>query len=66
MKNVNTQRLIDQFIELIKISSPSLKEAAFAAHMKKELTALGFTVETDQAGVAVQGNTGRPVWYQGS
>jgi len=58
LENSNTQRLVDQFIELTKISSPSLQEATFAAHMKQELTALGFTVETDQADVATQGNTG--------
>ena len=53
-----TQRLVDQFIDMVKISSPSRQEGAFAAYLQKELEALGFTVEVDAAGEKVGGNTG--------
>jgi len=53
-----TQRLVDHFIAMTKISSPSLKEGAFAAYLQKELESLGFSVETDAAGDTVGGNTG--------
>ena len=58
MKNVNTQRLVEQFVSLAKISSPSRQEDVFAAYMKAKLASLGFTVETDKAGEAIHGNTG--------
>ena len=57
-KNLATQRLVDQFVEMAKIASPSRKEAKFAAYMKKELEALGFSVEFDNAGEKVGGDTG--------
>jgi len=57
-KNGATQRLVDQFIDMVKISSPSRQEGAFAAYMRKELEALGFVVEVDSAGDSVGGNTG--------
>ena len=53
-----TQRLVDQFIDMVKIPSPSRQEGAFAAYMRKELEALGFSVEVDSAGDNVGGNTG--------
>ena len=46
-KNLATQRLVDQFVEMARIASPSRKEAQFAAYMKKELEALGFEVAAD-------------------
>ena len=57
-KNGATQRLVDQFIDMVKIASPSRQEGAFAAYMRKELEALGFVVEVDSAGDNVGGNTG--------
>ena len=45
-KNINTQRLLNQFLELVKISSPSRQEGDFAEHMRRELVSLGFTVDT--------------------
>ena len=38
---INEQRLVDQFISYVKISSPTKKEGRFAAHLCKELEALG-------------------------
>ncbi len=57
-KNGATQRLVDQFIDMVKIASPSRQEGAFATYMRKELEALGFSVEVDSAGDSVGGNTG--------
>ena len=57
-KNPATQRLVDQFIQMVRISSPSRQEGAFAAYMKQELEKLGFAVEFDTAGDKVGGNTG--------
>lgn len=57
-KNSATQRLVDQFIEMAKIASPSRREGAFAAYMRQELEALGFTVEADDAGKLAGSDTG--------
>lgn len=58
MLSVATQRLVDQFIAMVKVASPSLGEGAFAAYIAQELSSLGFAVETDKAGAATGGNTG--------
>lgn len=54
----STQRLVDQFMAMVKISSPSRQEGAFAAYLQQELEALGFSVERDSAGDQAGGNTG--------
>lgn len=56
--NTSTQRLVDQFIAMVKISSPSRQEGSFAAYLRPELEKLGFSVEVDQAGDRVAGDTG--------
>ncbi|MFT3850954.1 MAG: M20/M25/M40 family metallo-hydrolase [Propionivibrio sp.] len=56
--NPNTQRLVDQFITMARISSPSRQEGRLAAYLADELEALGFTVEFDAAGEAVGGDSG--------
>ncbi|MDO8596680.1 MAG: hypothetical protein Q7R45_08650, partial [Sulfuricaulis sp.] len=53
-----TQRLVDQFMAMVKISSPSRQEGAFAAYAQAELEALGFAVEFDDAGAKAGGDTG--------
>ncbi len=58
LANKNTQRLVDQFIAMAKISSPSRQEGRLAAYLKPELEALGFTVEFDNAGELAGGDTG--------
>ncbi len=57
-KSEATQRLVDQFIAMVKISSPSRQEGDFAAYARKELEALGFSVEFDSAGDQAAGETG--------
>lgn len=54
----NTQRLVDQFITMAKISSPSRQEGRLATYLKAELEALGFAVETDTAGEQAGSDTG--------
>lgn len=44
---INSQRLIDEFIKYVKISSPSKSEKEFAEFLKVELEKLGFEVRFD-------------------
>ncbi|HLS24094.1 MAG TPA: M20/M25/M40 family metallo-hydrolase [Pseudogracilibacillus sp.] len=46
---VNKERLIERFIELVKIDSETKHEGAIATYLKDELTALDVEVEEDQA-----------------
>lgn len=57
-KDVNTKRLVQQFIAFAKIASPSRQEGLFASYLTKELAFLGFQTETDGAGKTINGNTG--------
>ena len=58
LANSNTQRLVDQFIAMAKISSPSRQEGRLAAYLRLELEALGFVVEFDSAGEQADNDTG--------
>lgn len=49
MVQVNKERLINRFIELVKIDSETRDEAKFAAYLKSELTKLNVTVKEDNA-----------------
>lgn len=55
---VNQSRLVDSFIEMAKISSPSLKEREIATYLKAELEKLGLEVEEDNTGDKIGGNAG--------
>lgn len=55
---MNTNRMVNEFIEMVKISSLSLKEGKFAAVLADKLKALGFEVYIDKAGEQVGGDTG--------
>lgn len=55
---MNTQRMIDEFIEMVKVSSPSLKEGRFAALLAKKLNTMGFETYIDKAGELAGGDTG--------
>ena len=44
---VNAQRLLDSFVELVRIDSPSGEEADIASHLADRLKGLGLTVELD-------------------
>jgi tripeptide aminopeptidase len=57
-KSKATQRLVDQFVTMAKISSPPRQECAMAIYLQRELEELGFAVEFDSAAEKVGGNTG--------
>lgn len=53
---VNNKRLLDSFLEYIRIDSETANEKNFADRMVKELEALGGVVTTDNAGEAIGSN----------
>jgi tripeptide aminopeptidase len=56
---INQERLVKEFIEMVKIDSLSNKEGRFAAYLKEKLEELGLeTVIDEQAGQAVDSDTG--------
>lgn len=56
---INTERLIKEFITMVKIASPSKKEGKFAAYLAKQLKDLGLEVIIDsKAGSAAGSDTG--------
>lgn len=55
---INSRRLLDEFIELVKIDSAPREELAIAQATKATLEELGFSVTMDQAGSKIGGNCG--------
>jgi tripeptide aminopeptidase len=55
---INEKRLVNQFCDLVRIDSPSLKERQMADEVGGILRGLGFSVFEDQAGEAIGGNCG--------
>ncbi len=55
---VNKKRLVDEFIELVRIDSESLNEKNIADELEKKLKALGLDVWRDNAGEKFGGNAG--------
>jgi len=55
---IDRARLAEEFLALVRISSPSRREGAVAERLVAALEALGATVEVDEAGRAVGGDTG--------
>lgn len=55
---LNTDRLVNEFMEMVKISSLSLQEGRFAAVLTEKLESLGFEVYMDKAGEQAGGNAG--------
>jgi len=58
---VNKERLVDTFLRLGAINSPSGKEAAIADVLEADLRALGFDVVRDGAGEKIGGDTGNVI-----
>jgi len=56
--NLNTDRMVNEFIEMVKVSSLSLKEGKFAALLSNKLKSMGFEVYIDNAGEKTGGDTG--------
>ena len=55
---INRERLVDDFLGLVRISSPSRKEAEVARRLTATLQAMGVTVDVDDAGARIGGDTG--------
>jgi len=55
---VNTERLVNEFVEMVKVSSVSGKEGRFAAVLSEKLKGLGFEVYIDNANKESDGDTG--------
>lgn len=61
---MNQERLINQFLDFVKISSPSGKEGKFAEVLKKEMEDMGFDVKVDkEAGIKANSDTGNLIGY---
>ena len=55
---IDAARLKEEFIELVSISSPSKREGTIARRLETILKGMGATVEVDDAGEKIEGNTG--------
>jgi tripeptide aminopeptidase len=55
---INRERLVAGFLELVQISSPSRREGPVAKRLMPALAALGASIEVDDAGNKVGGDTG--------
>lgn len=55
---MDDNRILDYFLDLVRIPSPSRQERELADKLKKDLEELGFAVLEDEAGAKVTGNTG--------
>lgn len=58
---MNKERLINEFMEMVKINSITRNEGNFAKVLIPKLEALGFEVYVDQAGHKIGGNTGNVI-----
>lgn len=55
---VDKQRLVDEFVRLVSIDSPSLGERTMGDYLAKQLEVLGFCVREDNAATRIGGNCG--------
>ena len=69
MISINQDRLVHQFMEFVRIDSPSFEEAPFVSALTEELRRMGLAVDNDLSGrngagnlLAVVPGTGRNVW----
>jgi len=60
---MNTKRLIDTFLDLIAIYSPSLQERLVCDYLTQKLEELGFELHEDLAGEQIGGNSGNLYGY---
>jgi len=58
MANLEKDKIVDKFIELVEIDSVSKHERNMADSLKNELNKLGFIVEEDKTGEKINGNAG--------
>lgn len=55
---VNRERMVAEFLELVRIDSLTFKEREMAQCLKEKLNNMGLIVEEDDAGVKIGGNSG--------
>lgn len=55
---MNTDRMVNEFLEMVKVDSLSLKEGKFASLLSEKLRNMGFEVYIDNAGELSGGDTG--------
>lgn len=55
---IRKDRLVDTFLALVRINSPSKREAEAVRWIRARLEALGFSTELDDTGAAIGGDTG--------
>lgn len=55
---INEERLLNRFLEYVKISSPTTQEREFADFLKKEMESIGIDVVMDNAGEKCGSNSG--------
>lgn len=60
---LSKERLIKRFEEMVKISSPSLKEGNFSNYLKREFKRLNLLYKEDNAGEKIGGNSGNLIVY---
>ncbi|NLN06313.1 MAG: M20/M25/M40 family metallo-hydrolase [Firmicutes bacterium] len=58
---VNKERLVQTFLEIVRVNSQTKKERALADYLKTKLQELGLTVTEDGAGEAIGGNAGNVI-----
>src|SRR5438128_2134155 len=61
---VQESRVVQDFLELVQIDTPSRSEAPVADRLEGQLRALGFETRRDGAGEAVGGNTGNLIAFK--
>jgi tripeptide aminopeptidase len=60
---MNKDRIISQFLDYIRIESPSYKEGNFAKVLKEDLEKIGFEVRVDDSGIEPGSDTGNLIGY---
>lgn len=60
---VNEKRIVDDFLNMVKIPSPSLRERAMADYVKNELQKIGLETTEDNAGESCNSNAGNIIGF---
>jgi tripeptide aminopeptidase len=58
---INTHRLTDMFLDLVRLDSPSRGEKPVADYLLALLAPRGYDIRVDEAGAAIGGNTGNVI-----
>jgi tripeptide aminopeptidase len=66
MSLINRDRLLNDFIEILKIKSPSKNEMELGSYVLKRLAKLGIQAKTDGTGNKIGGNAGNIIGFLAS